>query len=345
LVPLRLEGPGEAPIGAAVNFQAFIVERYGELGARANCVLYVDGAAVDRADGIWVDAGGVVACALTHAFSTAGTYALEVRVEDVRPGDFDDTNNGVTASIRITTPSDFSTFSFQASSIADTSWWRAVSTLTLWDGTVETWDQTYTRQGAFQNAILNGLIPRMLAFPITMTGEMTTNGTTVNALDLTHATGEWVDWQQGYCASSFAFEGGAITHVCVHTGGRLAGYTYVQYDWWGADVRYHSDSYVTYWDASGQLHERWIASDWTQVGPMVNFGPDFSGRLAVQGAGDAGPTTAQATVSLEPRDLRFEFVDPACSTVPASPGCFELHGRIVGVMGFVSNGTWPPFTP
>jgi hypothetical protein len=347
LVPSRLEAPANAPVGAAVNLQGFILERNGEVGARADCVLYVDGTAVDRANGIWVDAAGNVACAMTHIFTEVRTYSLELRVENVRPSDFDDTNNSVTTSITIVAPSEFSTYSFQAWAVADTSWWHAVSTLTTWDGTVETWDQTYTRQGSTQFASLNGLIPRALDYtaPITLRGEMSTNGATVNTVDDTYPSLPWVDWQEGYCDYRYNFDTRGVTYICVHTTGRLAGYTHVQYDWSGADVRYHSDSYVYYWDPSGQLHERWISNDWSDVAPMATLGPDFSGRLSVQGVADPEPLTAEATVTFEPIDLRFDYVDPACSTVPASPGCFELHGHTVGKMGFVSYGSWPPITP
>jgi hypothetical protein len=347
LVAWRLQGSNSSPIGAAVNFQGFILERNGEVGARADCVLYVDGTAVDRADGIWVDAGGSVACAMTHSFTTAGTYSLQLRIENVRPGDFDDTNNSVTGSITIVPPTDFSTYAFQAWAVTDSSWWHYVSTLTTWDGTVETWDQIYTRQGPSQFAALNGLIPRMLDYnaPITFQGEMRTNGTTVNTIDLTYPALAWVDWQGGYCGNTYDFATRADTYICVYTTGRLAGYTFVQYDWSGADVRYHSDSYVYYWDPSGQLHQTWFSNDWTDVGPMVTLGPDFSGRLSVQGANDPQPLTAEATVSFQPVDLRFDHVDPSCSTVPASPGCFELHAHTYGVMGYVDYGSWPPFTP
>jgi hypothetical protein len=347
LVASRLEAPADAPIGAAVNLQGFIVERNGEVGARADCVLYVDGTAVDRANGIWVDAAGNVACAMTHAFTEAGTYSLELRVENVRPRDFDDTNNSVTTSISIVAPSGFAAYSFQAWSVTDSSWWHSVSTLTQWDGTVETWDQTYTRQGVSQFASVNGLIPRMLDYnsPITFRGEMSTNGATVNAVDLTYPALAFVDWQQGYCGFTYDFNTRAATYICVYTGGRLAGYTHVQYDWSGADIRYHSDSYVYYWDPSGQLHETWYSNDWTDVAPMVTLGPDFSGRLSVQGVNDPEPLTAQATVRFEPTDLRFDYVDPRCSTIPASPGCFELHAHTFGSMGYVAYGSWPPYTP
>jgi hypothetical protein len=345
LVATRLEGPAEAPIGAAVNFHAFVAERHGEVGARASCVLYVNGAAVDRADGIWVNAGGVVACAMTYRFTEVGTHALEVRVENVRPGDYDDANNRATASVRVVAPTEFTAYSVQAHSIVENSSWRAVGTLTRPDGTVETWDQTYTRQGPSQYASVNGIIPGLLSFPIRLQGEMVTNGTTINTLDRTHATGQWVDWQQGYCATSFAFEGGATTYVCVYTGGHLAGYTHVQYDWWGADVRYHSDSYVTWWDASGELREAWIPADWTQVAPMVTFGPDFHARLSVLGAGDDGPTTAMATVSLGPFRVDYDYTDPSCSAAPASTSCHAEHFHYAGVSGFVAYGSWPPFVP
>jgi len=347
LVASRLNAPAQAPIGAAVNLQGVILERNGEVGARADCVLYVDGAAADRATGIWVDAGGMVACAMTHIFTEARTYSLELRVEGVRPRDFDETNNSTTTSIAIVAPSDFAAYSFQAWAVTDSSWWHAVSTLTTWDGTVETWDQIYTRQGPSQNASINGLIPRMLDYtaPITLRGEMSTNGATVNTVDDTYPSLPWVDWQQGYCDYRYNFDTRGITYVCVYTEGRLAGYTYVQYDWGGADVHYTSNSYVYYWDPTGQLHERWISEDYSDVAQMVTLGPDFSGRLSVQGADDAQPLTVQATVQFEPVDLRWDYINPECSTVPASPGCFELHAHTAGLMGYVDYGSWPPYTP
>jgi hypothetical protein len=342
-----LQGPNQAPVGTAVNLDGFVFEGNYDVGARANCVLYVDGAPVDHADGIWVDAGGVVDCAMTHVFSSTGTYAVELRVETVSPADYDDTNNRSTLSIRILGPHDFSTFSFQAWSIYDTTWYRSVSQLTDWDGTVETWDQTYRRKTMQQYASLNGLIPRSLEYPIRLEGEMRTNGATVNTLDLTYWSAPYVDWMGGFCTSTYAFYGGANTYVCVYTTGDYAGYTQIQYDWWGAaEVRYHSESYVTFWDPSGQLHEQYIVNDWDgNLGPTVTFGPDFFGRIAVWGAGDTEPTTAETTIPIGPTDLYFDYQDPGCLTTPVSVGCFELHGHDIGLMGYVNYGSWPPYTP
>jgi hypothetical protein len=336
-----------SPVSAPVNFHAFIMERNGDVGARASCVLYVDGAAADRADGIWVDAGGVVACAMTHIFNVTGTHVLEVRVENVRPGDYDDANNRVTASIRIVQPIEFGAYSLQANSIVNNSWTRNISTLTTLAGIEETWDQTTTTKGQFQFASIMGIIPNKLIFPVTLQGEMSTNGTIVNSLNLTHATSEPAYWLPGAsCATSNSYAGGADTYLCTYDSGYLAGYTTVQYDWWGADVRYHSDSYVTSWDPScASLCERYIVNDWTQIGPMFTFGTEFRGRLSVQGSGDVGPATAMATVSLSPYSFDYDYSDPSCATAPVSTSCRESHLHGVGVSGYIDFGSWPPYTP
>src|SRR6267154_582662 len=106
------------------------MERLGDIGARASCVLYVDGTAADRADGIWVDAGGVVECKMAHSFVNTGTHAIEFRIENVRPGDYDDSNNRAAASIQIVQPAEFQAFSLQAQSVVTNSWTRYISKLT-----------------------------------------------------------------------------------------------------------------------------------------------------------------------------------------------------------------------
>lgn len=351
LVASQLYGAAASPVGAAVNFDGYVLERNGEVGARADCVLYANGAEIDRANGIWVDAAGLVACSMTHLFTEAGGYALELRVENVHPGDFATSNNVARAEIVIYTPppppSGFRTFGFQAWDITDVSWWHSVSTLEQWDGTVETWDQIYTRSGREQSASINGLIPRALDYhaPITLRGEMSTNGATVNTVEDTYESLPWVDWQQGYCDYRYNFETRGVTYICVYTDGYLAGYTYVQYDWSGADIHYTSNSYVYYWDPSGALHEAWYSSDYSDIAPLVTMGPDFSGRLSVQAAADEEPMVAQATVPFVPTNLFFDYVDPLCGTTPAPPGCFELHGHTFGQMGYTNYGDWPPYQP
>ena len=99
-----VQGPAQSRPQQLVNFSATLSETNGDLGARANCVLSVNGAPVDSATGIWVDAGGVVSCAFAHTFSTAGTYAVQVAATNVSPSDWDSSNNSASTSITIVDP-------------------------------------------------------------------------------------------------------------------------------------------------------------------------------------------------------------------------------------------------
>jgi hypothetical protein len=180
-------------------------------------VLYVDGIAADRADGIWTDAGGTVDCYMTHAFSEQRSYAVELRVENVLPGDFDDASNTVSRSIAIVPPSSLAAFGFTAQSDMEDAWWRSVSTFTTWEGVEETWDQTYHVSGPIQYSSASALLPRTLTFPITLHGTMSSNGTTVNVMDQTYETADYVDWQQGRVAAVRA-----LVLLAEHCSGRAA---------------------------------------------------------------------------------------------------------------------------
>ena len=345
LVALRVASPANALIGWPVVINAFIMERHGDLGARASCVLYVDGVAADRSDGIWVDAGGTVDCALAHHFSTAGTHALEVRVENVQPGDYDDSNNRATASIEIVQPTEFRAFALQAQSADNNSWSRFISRLTTIDGTEETWDQTISTRGVFQSAIMTGVVERTLTFPVVVHGAMETNGTRVNTLNetvLTSVSAYWYPTEWG-AACGVINRPNIDLYVCTFENAPLAGMSNVQYDWWGADVRYHSNSYVTYFDPTceNNLCERYEVSDWSQIGPMFTFGPDFSGRLSVQGSSDDVPTAAMLTVQLSPFTSDYDYTDPGCASTPVLTSCSELHLHSVGVSGYIDFGNWP----
>ncbi|HEU4994718.1 MAG TPA: hypothetical protein VFT29_07855 [Gemmatimonadaceae bacterium] len=87
-----------------VMLVAALREKNGDVGARANCVLSVDGAAVDQATGIWVDAGDVVSCMFMHTFDEPGDHSVRIAAASVSPTDWDDANNAVTRSIVVADP-------------------------------------------------------------------------------------------------------------------------------------------------------------------------------------------------------------------------------------------------
>jgi len=95
----RVSAPSKAVPGIPVVISATIAELNQDVGARASCVLSVDGIEADRADAIWVDAAGLVSCAFTHTFQTPGTKSLSVQVAHVVPSDYDAGNNAAATTI------------------------------------------------------------------------------------------------------------------------------------------------------------------------------------------------------------------------------------------------------
>lgn len=95
----RVSAPSKAVTGTPVVISAVIAELNQDVGARAACLLSVNGIEVDRADGIWVDAGGLVSCAFTHTFDTTGVKSVSVQATNVVPWDYDADNNAATTSV------------------------------------------------------------------------------------------------------------------------------------------------------------------------------------------------------------------------------------------------------
>jgi hypothetical protein len=95
----RVSAPSKTVPGVPVVITATIAELNQDVGARASCVLSVDGIEGDRADAIWVDAAGLVSCAFTHTFATPGTKSVSVQVANVTPSDYDTANNAAATPI------------------------------------------------------------------------------------------------------------------------------------------------------------------------------------------------------------------------------------------------------
>lgn len=99
-----LNGPAGGRPQVPVTFTATVAELNGDVGARADCVLTVNGTTATQYSGIWVDAGGTVSCSFSHTFTDPGTYAIGVSAANVNPGDWDTANNTATTSITIAAP-------------------------------------------------------------------------------------------------------------------------------------------------------------------------------------------------------------------------------------------------
>ncbi|MDB4899511.1 MAG: hypothetical protein JWN53_1319 [Gemmatimonadetes bacterium] len=96
--------PARALAGTRVNVVGVVSERNGDVGARTTCVLNIDGAVVDQASGIWVDAGHSVSCAFQTVFTTVAQHQVQVYATGVSPADWDDANNSASTSVDVVSP-------------------------------------------------------------------------------------------------------------------------------------------------------------------------------------------------------------------------------------------------
>ncbi|HEX6161009.1 MAG TPA: hypothetical protein VF111_12635, partial [Thermoanaerobaculia bacterium] len=101
LTVTQIAAPAQALPNVPTLVQATVRELNGDVGARANCRLLVDGIEVDRAENIWVDAGGTVDCAFLYSFPTYGNVNITVFVDAIDPTDWDVANNSASQAIEI----------------------------------------------------------------------------------------------------------------------------------------------------------------------------------------------------------------------------------------------------
>jgi hypothetical protein len=98
-----LVSPPMAPVNLPIKMFAVVSELNGNIGARTDCVLYVNDVEADRASAIWVDSGDSVSCAFSPTFTTLGTNRLKVLAQSVDPADWDTANNVVEKNILVST--------------------------------------------------------------------------------------------------------------------------------------------------------------------------------------------------------------------------------------------------
>jgi hypothetical protein len=89
---------------APITFTANVRELNGHAGQTTDCVLYLNGVAVDKANSIWIAARDTVTCAFTRQFATVGTHNVKVALENGKPYDDDTTNNTKAHTITVVSP-------------------------------------------------------------------------------------------------------------------------------------------------------------------------------------------------------------------------------------------------
>lgn len=97
-----VSAPSEVRVGQLVNVDVVVLESLGHRGAAFDLVLLEGATVLDQVSGATVDAAGTATAVFTVRFDTAGLHALTARVVNVRPGEYDLSNNDASFEIRVT---------------------------------------------------------------------------------------------------------------------------------------------------------------------------------------------------------------------------------------------------
>jgi hypothetical protein len=248
-----IDAPAQAALDAMVNIASTIYEINGDVGATGDCVLLVDGAEVDRAEGIYVDSGSAVTCAFTHTFDTAGTHALAVRVTDVVPGDWDTSNNEATGSIEIVNPQ--IPFYWNASAYNGTYIYssRSDASYSYWGSSYAYGDTSHfeTNQTQISQQIaLSGSSSTAVRFPLArVTARYSADGAAVASLDLEDVPASWSVGDESNSSSGLSyFDPATHSYVYIDTwSGNGQGFTWAQMAKYGGAVTYFSQNYSYSW--------------------------------------------------------------------------------------------------
>ncbi|HEX8171339.1 MAG TPA: hypothetical protein VF824_12435 [Thermoanaerobaculia bacterium] len=274
--------------GAPSPIVATVLEHNGDSGARADCVLYVDGVEVGRARNIWVDARGAVAVSFRHVFDTTGTKQLRVALENQRPADWATEDNFAESTIEVY---DGTTTMPQSAASADetehTTRFRSQSSTTWIDSYESGWQQSVTFQGWMYGSFNPSSIRASYS-------ESTDGRLVTEMAELATEGFHRSPWRDEACASLWG--SGVDGELCI-SGNRLL-----------ADLRRHGGD-VTY-RASGRGYDDWEGGyyyiNWDvrrQDGPQVRYGDTVSMTVRVSDGTTLYESLPQIT--LEPHEWHY----------------------------------------
>ena len=168
--------PASVLAGSRVTIVGTIAELNGDVGARATCVLAVDGRAADQASGIWVDAGQSVSCAFETDLGAVGVHQVQVYATGVSPADWDASNNSVTTSIEVLSPERLLGYdaTFTGKDISFTTQTNKTSV----DGEKDNSSQTGTNRDRAMT-LISSTKEKTFAFPVTVHSSLASAGVSV----------------------------------------------------------------------------------------------------------------------------------------------------------------------
>ena len=329
----RIISPAQSMVAIPVEISALISENNADVGARADCVLSADGVEVDRAQGIWVDAGRSVSCLFSHIFSTVGSKQLTVSAVSVSPGDWSAANNSVAQTIDIVLPTN--EFSWTATYAAVTNWTGTSFSQGYWtrpsvgDRADWSFNQVVHRIDCWAANVLGNV--GAIAGPLTFSFQDEIDGQVLNRVELGEAPqvtyrleGTYEDPDVGtvtyrtacngwYSLVPAVFEGQEIFvspanfTICTWLRSGPSGplphqsFTDFNYTTSAGDVSYYGENYQNY--DGGSLDSTYdytfsFNGETAYAYGTLAFGRDYSFRLTISGSEQS--RTASGTIHLPP---------------------------------------------
>ena len=311
-----LSVPARGVPGNPVIISVVLRELRGDSGATTNLILYADGTAVDRANGVWVDAGGTVSCVFTHTFNSIGTKQLEVKAEQTAPGDYDISNNAVSGTVVIgsMTTSELN-YSVRVSD-GDDDFHEHIYEKRYFNGVLQTErEEDFSAKGWQQQVNFFGWTARMVSFPLSITHQETNDGSMVFSDSYTNLTPDSViddsDGVTRFIAYNVARYESATGHyfnlsttatIDLATGVRTE-MTSFSSNRQAGDVTYHSAGYERFWDGTTgeEFFYTWNTPDVFRAGTRIPLGTNYGINISLT-TGDGTVYTASPGVTLDPFD-------------------------------------------
>lgn len=316
-------------------------EMNGDMGAQANCVLLLDGQPVDRARGIWVDAGGFVNCFFTIPALAEGTHEITVRLDGVAPGDWDPANNAATRQVTAYTRAVayWAGGSATTSSFSSRQLWHTMEY--YWGSGVEQRDER-TEAGTRQFVNVRGGVQRGFAAPVTIEMRETSEGRVLqeDAFSVLNDFGSPV-----VCGNRWNTQAGTSFHFCSYFGQSSE----FQFFRSAGTVTYHSTGYYRTWEGGVEGdtdYWHWDNTGTDASGTEAEIGSDYG--LTVRFVTPNGTTEIPLVMALEPFEVDSEEPDMCFEGGAEEWGwmyryCQGSTYRATGREGFGYVSTLPEF--
>jgi hypothetical protein len=315
LAVTHVNARARTPVGAPTVVTASVAELNGDLGARGDCVLLVDGVEADRARDIWVDAGDLVSCAFTTTFAGAGARELAVRVQAVTPADFDPANNEATTTVTalqatgataVSFVGDVRDVTFAIRDTFTTRWTNAATGQLLFESRSET-----NTSGREQAAMFSVLIGAEVSFPLSRVElAQTSGGRALHAATWTDVPADGISSAGATCIAR-GVGTGLEFYLCSH----VLGFTEITYLRQAGTVTYHSTDYTKTWDGAAYAEDTYVFNVLVATGVAVPWGGSYT--FDVRLTDGAVQYVASAQVPVAP--VAEEIVEPlACFSFPVA---------------------------